>query len=82
MDSVKAVDVNGNTVNVSVSSDKELNLDTEQDTTYKITYSATDSRGRKTEESINLTVKGNKAPVIEGVKNHTLKVGDSFDPKA
>ena len=82
MDSVKAVDVNGNTVSVSVSSDKELNLDTEQDTTYKITYSATDSRGRKTEESINLTVKGNKAPVIEGVKNHTLKVGDSFDPKA
>ena len=82
MDSVKAVDVNGNTVNVSVSSDKELNLDTEQDTTYVITYSATDSRGRKTEKSINLTVKGNKAPVIEGVKNHTLKVGDSFDPKA
>ena len=82
MDSVKAVDVNGNTVSVSVSSDKELNLDTEQDTTYKITYSATDSRGRKTEESINLTVKGNKAPVIEGVKNHTLKVGDSFDPRA
>ena len=82
MDSVKAVDVNGNTVNVSVSSDKELNLDTEQDTTYKITYSATDSRGRKTEKTINLTVKGNKAPVIEGVKNHTLKVGDSFDPKA
>ena len=82
MDSVKAVDVNGNTVSVSVSSDKELNLDTEQDTTYVITYSATDSRGRKTEESINLTVKGNKAPVIEGVKNHTLKVGDSFDPRA
>ena len=82
MDSVKAVDVNGNTVNVSVSSDKELNLDTEQDTTYVITYSATDSRGRKTEKTINLTVKGNKAPVIEGVKNHTLKVGDSFDPKA
>ena len=82
MDSVKAVDVNGNTVSVSVSSDKELNLDTEQDTTYVITYSATDSRGRKTEKTINLTVKGNKAPVIEGVKNHTLKVGDSFDPKA
>ena len=82
MDSVKAVDVNGNTVNVSVSSDKELNLDTEQNTTYVITYSATDSRGRKTEKTINLTVKGNKAPVIEGVKNHTLKVGDSFDPKA
>ena len=82
MDSVKAVDVNGNTVNVSVSSDKELNLDTEQDTTYVITYSATDSRGRKTEKTINLTVKGHKAPVIEGVKNHTLKVGDSFDPKA
>ena len=78
MDSVKAVDVNGNTVNVSVSSDKELNLDTEQDTTYVITYSATDSRGRKTEKTINLTVKGNKAPVIEGVKNHTLKVGDSL----
>ena len=33
-------------------------------------------------KTINLTVKGNKAPVIEGVKNHTLKVGDSFDPKA
>ena len=82
MDSIKAVDVNGNTVNVSVSSDKELNLDTEQDTTYVITYSATDSRGRKTEKTINLTVKGNKAPVIEGVKSHTLKVGDSFDPKA
>ena len=81
MAGVKAVDVNGNSVEVKVTSDKELNLDPEKDTQYTITYTASDSRGRTTVKTITLSVKANKAPVIKGVTDHTLTVGDSFDPK-
>jgi hypothetical protein len=82
MDGIKAVDAVGNTVDVTVKSDKELNLDPEVTTTYNITYTATDSLGRTTEKTIKLTVKANKAPIITGVKDHSLTVGDEFDPKA
>ena len=80
MDGIKAVDALGNTLNVEVTSDKELNLDPLQDTVYTITYTATDSLNRTTEKSITLTVKANSAPIILGVVDHTLKVGDEFDP--
>lgn len=81
MDGVKAVDAVGNSVDVTVKSDKELNLDPEVDTVYTITYTAIDSLGRTTEEVIKLTVKANKAPIINGVQDYTLTVGDEFDPR-
>ena len=81
MAGVKAVDINGNEVEVKVTSDKEVNLDPEENTKYTITYTASDSRGRTTVKTITLNVKGNKAPIIKGVTDHTLTVGDSFDPK-
>ncbi|MGG7143840.1 immunoglobulin-like domain-containing protein [Clostridium nigeriense] len=82
MDEIKAVDAVGTSLDVKVKSDKELNLDPAVDTIYNITYTATDSLGRTTEKTIKLTVKSNKAPVITGVKDYTLTVGDEFDPKA
>lgn len=81
MDGVKAVDAVGNSVDVTVKSDKELNLDPEVDTVYTITYTAIDSLGRTTEEVITLTVRANKAPIINGVQDYTLTVGDEFDPR-
>ena len=81
MAGVKAIDINGNSVEVKVTSNKELNLDPEEDTQYTITYTASDSHGRTTVKTITLSVKANKAPVIKGVTDHTLTVGDSFDPK-
>lgn len=81
MKGIKGVDVNGNPVDVTVKSDKEVNLDPEIDSEYTITYTAIDSQGRTTVKEIKLTVKANKAPVILGVKDHTLTVGDDFDPE-
>lgn len=81
MAGVKAVDINGNSVDVKVTSDDALNLDPEEDAKYTITYTASDSHGRITVKTITLSVKANKAPVIKGVTDHTLTVGDSFDPK-
>ena len=81
MAGVKAVDINGNSVDVKVTSDDVLNLDPEEDAKYTITYTASDSHGRTTVKTITLSVKANKAPVIKGVTDHTLTVGDSFDPK-
>lgn len=82
LENVKAVDAKGRPVEVSVTVDKELDLDPDQDTDYVFTYTATDIYGNKAEESIKLTVVANQAPVISGVKDHTIKVGDTFDPKA
>lgn len=82
MKGIKAVDVNGNTVDVTVESDKEVISDPEEDSEYIIKYTAIDAQGRTTVKEIKLTVKANKAPVILGVKDHTLTVGDKFDPEA
>ena len=81
LENVKAVDKKGREVKVSVKSDKNLNLDPDKDTTYKLTYTAADIYGNKAEKVITLTVSANQAPVISGVKDHTIKVGDSFNPK-
>lgn len=78
---VKAVDKKGRDVKVSVKSDKELDLDPDKDTTYKLTYTATDIYGNKAEEVITLTVSANQAPVISGVKDHIIQVGDNFSPE-
>ena len=82
MEGVKAVDFNGNSVDVTVKSDKEVNLDPDTDSEYTITYTAIDNKGRTTVKEIKLRVKANKAPIITGVEDHTLTVGDDFDPRA
>lgn len=82
LDGVKAIDAKGREIaDIKVTSDKDIDLDPSVDTEYKITYTAIDTYGNKGEKTITLTVKANKAPVILGVKDHVLKVGDNFDPK-
>lgn len=82
LEGVKAIDAKGREIaDIKVTSDKDIDLDPEVDTEYKITYTAIDTYGNKGEKIITLTVKANKAPVILGVKDHVLKVGDKFDPK-
>ena len=82
LENVKAVDAKGRDLKVDVSIDKELNLDPETDTTYKLTYTATDIYGNTANKVVNLNIIANKAPVITGVENKSIKVGDTFDPKA
>ncbi|MDU5110672.1 MAG: DUF5011 domain-containing protein [Clostridium sp.] len=82
LEGVKAIDAKGREItDIKVTSDKDIDLDPEVDTEYKITYTAIDSYGNKGEKTITLTVKANKAPIILGVKDHVLKVGDKFEPK-
>ena len=80
LEGVSATDKKGRDVKVEVKVDKPLDLDPQQDTTYKLTYTATDIYNNTATKEITLTVIGNKAPVILGVKDHTLAVGDKFDP--
>ena len=57
---------------------------------YKLTYTVKDSKGAKATVSATITVVPkiedgiviNSAPTITGVKDQTIKVGESFDPKA
>ena len=57
---------------------------------YKLTYTVEDSKGAKATASATITVVPkiedgiviNSAPTITGVKDQTIKVGESFDPKA
>lgn len=81
MEDVKAEDGKKNELKVNLSVDKELDLDPETTTEYKLTYTAIDKYENKAEKTITLTVNANKAPVILGVKDHNLMVGDSFDPR-
>ena len=82
LENVKAVDAKGRVLNVDVLVDKELELDPETDTEYNLTYTATDIYGNKAEETVKLTVLANQSPVINGVKDHHLEVGEAFDPEA
>ena len=81
LDYVNTVDAKGRELEIKVSIDKELDLDPETNTDYFITYEATNVSGKTTTKQIKLTVLANNAPVIKGVKDHTLKVGDEFDPR-
>ena len=81
MEDVNAEDGKKNELKVNLSVDKELDLDPETTTEYKLTYTAIDKYENKAEKTITLTVNANKAPVILGVKDHNLMVGDSFDPR-
>ena len=68
-DLTNKIEVTENTVNTSVPG------------TYKVTYKVTDSKNESVTKSITITVKENKAPVIEATDKE-LTVGDTFDPKA
>ena len=80
LEGVSATDKKGRDVKVEVKVDKSLDLDPKQDTTYTLTYTATDIYNNTATKEITLTVIANKAPVILGVKDHTISVGDKFDP--
>ncbi len=77
---IKATDFKGRDVNVELTADKTINLDPDVDTVYTLTYTATDIYGNKAVKVVKLTVIANKAPIINGVKNHVITVGDAFDP--
>ena len=65
-------------------------VDTDKVGEYKLTYTVEDSKGAKATVSATITVVPkiedgiviNSAPTITGVKDQTIKVGESFDPKA
>ena len=77
---VTATDAKGRELKVDVTG--ELNLNPETDTTYKLTYSATDKYGKTTKVEREVVVKANKAPVINGADNKVINIGENFDPKA
>lgn len=77
---IKATDSKGRDVKVELTADKTINLDPDVDTVYTLTYTATDIYGNKAVKVVKLTVIANKAPIINGVKNHVITVGDAFDP--
>ena len=63
-------------------------VDTSKAGNYKLVYSVEDSKGLKTEKDRVITVKGeeppqgNQAPVLHGVDNKTINIGDSFNKLA
>ncbi|WP_346962035.1 immunoglobulin-like domain-containing protein, partial [Clostridium sp.] len=57
-------------------------VDTNKVGEYKLTYSVTDSYESKVTKERKITVRTNEKPAISGTSDMTIKVGDSFDPKA
>ncbi|MBC1334814.1 DUF5011 domain-containing protein [Listeria booriae] len=51
----------------------------DQEGTYSVTYSVTDSDNNTTTKQINVTVTSNELPVITAT-DHTIKKGSNFDP--
>ncbi|STY34603.1 immunoglobulin-like domain-containing protein [Listeria fleischmannii] len=56
-------------------------VDTTKAGTYHVSYKVTDSDGNETTKTITVTVGTNDKPVITA-SDKTIKVGDTFDPKA
>lgn len=80
LDGVSAKDAKGRDLNVTVSGDLDLNP--ENDTKYVLTYTAVDKYGKTTTKNRTVMVLANKAPVITGIENTVVNVGDEFDPKS
>lgn len=78
LDGVIATDARGRELEVKVSG--ELNLDPEVDTEYILKYSATDRYGKTKEVERKVKVIANNAPIITGVDNIVINIGDKFDP--
>ncbi|MBC2170648.1 LPXTG cell wall anchor domain-containing protein [Listeria booriae] len=51
----------------------------DQEGTYSVTYSVTDSDNNTTTKQVNVTVTSNELPVITAT-DHTIKKGSNFDP--
>lgn len=80
LEGVLAKDSKGRELNVTVSGD--LNLNPEEDTEYILTYKAVDKYGKISTKDRKIIVKANNAPIIIGVENAVINIGDKFDPKA
>ncbi len=57
----------------------ENTVNTNKAGTYKVVYKVTDSNGATTTKSIDVIVKSNDKPVINGANNASIKEGTSFD---
>ncbi|MDM8127845.1 DUF5011 domain-containing protein [Paraclostridium benzoelyticum] len=57
----------------------ENTVNTNKEGTYKVVYKVTDSNGATTTKSIDVIVKSNDKPVINGANNASIKEGTSFD---
>lgn len=77
MEGVSARDFKGNILKVKV--DGDFNLYPDKDSTYTITYSATDKYGKASEKQTKLTVIANEAPVITGIENKIISIRSNFD---
>ena len=56
-------------------------VDTTKEGKYTLTYSVVDSDNNKTTAVRNITVASDEKPVINGVSDKTIRVGESFDPR-
>ncbi|MGL5295863.1 MAG: immunoglobulin-like domain-containing protein, partial [Culicoidibacterales bacterium] len=72
---VSAVDEKGNPVGVEVTG----TLDVTTPGVYTLTYRASDRDKNTTTLTSTITVKANEKPVIHGIENTTIIVGESFD---
>lgn len=81
IDGVEAIDIDNNKLSVDVEFDENIVLSTEKTEVYLVTYKAKDSQNRETIKQIALTIRVNTAPIINGVEDHVLTVGDEFDPR-
>lgn len=80
LDGVSAKDAKDRDLTVNVSG--SLDLNPEKNTTYELTYTAVDKYGKTTTKTRNVSVIANQAPIISGVENTTVNIGDDFNPKA
>jgi putative cell wall-binding protein/alpha-tubulin suppressor-like RCC1 family protein len=56
-------------------------VDTAKPGVYSLTYTVADSAGNRAEASRTVTVFDNVAPIISGIGDLEISLGDSFDPK-
>ncbi len=78
MEGISAKDARGNSLEVKLSGDFNL----EEAGKYTLTYTATDKWGNVAEETTILTVIKDEAPVITGVVDKTIEKNEKFDPLA
>ena len=76
MEGISAKDARGNSLEVKLSGDFNL----EEAGKYTLTYTATDKWGNVAEKTTILTVIKDEAPVITGVVDKTIEKNEKFDP--
>lgn len=75
---IEATDAKGRSLTVNISG--ELDTEPEENTEYTLTYSATDKYGKTTAVDRIITVEVNQSPIINGVSDKVVNIGDKFDP--